>query len=101
MAVVWALRSRVALLNMPYLGIMESDTNLKYLQRIFNFDQVATRSIYMKYIKPLEMTYKCNKALQNRAVNTVGRSAALQLESLASLDRVFRAFGVRNPIVGL
>jgi hypothetical protein len=55
----------------------------------------------MKYIKPREMTYKCNKALHNRAVNTVGRSAALQLESLASLDRVFRAFGVRNPIVGL
>jgi hypothetical protein len=34
MAVVWALRSRVALLNMPYLGIMESDTNLKYLQLV-------------------------------------------------------------------
>ena len=50
MAVVWALRSRVALLNMPYLGIMESDTNLKYLQRICNFDQVVIRSILLKFL---------------------------------------------------
>lgn len=60
MAVVWALRSRVALLNMPYLGIMEFDTNLKYLQRICNFDQVVIRSMYLKYLKRRETTDNCN-----------------------------------------
>ena len=60
MAVVWALRSRVALLNMPYLGIMEFDTNLKYLQRICNFDQVVTRSMYLKFFRAHEMPYNCD-----------------------------------------
>jgi hypothetical protein len=59
MAVVWALRSRVALLNMPHLGIMESDTNLKYLQRICNFDQAVIRSMYLEFFRAHEMPYNC------------------------------------------